>query len=271
MSILSKRPLKAIVLDNDSATGSYNLLFDFWEFLQSSPIGKIVSLTDVLSFWLEIGSDKYMIFRPHFFDFLAKAISLRDNGKIDAIIMYTHQNADFQWKNTSIPAFLSILMGLHIKNQNKNIFDKILSLPPNKYRKELKGGFIQKSFERILNLYPWKPRDIRDILFVDDKAHPSFIEANNVESNKKHTTSWQHVPEYNVAYSKKDFIHCIEDFKEYISKKYSINSSINDDIINHNIINDIGNNVEEIKEDSLKNKQDNTFIRLSELISIKFQ
>ena len=201
---MNNAPLRAIVLDNDEASGSYMLLFSLWETLNETSIGEALTFRQVLDFLIEY-VEKYNIFRPGLFKLLDTAYELREAGKIDAIIMYTHQNADFTWKDWSIPALLATLMG-HLLAKKKGhllsrvLFDHVLSLPPEDSQKELPGGWVTKSFDRILNLYPWKPHDIREIIFMDDHASPKYIEADSVPEGFKDVSSWYKVFPYRIAY-----------------------------------------------------------------------
>jgi len=199
----AQEPLRAIVLDNDEASGYYLHIFDLWQTLQETSLGRDLSFRQILDFFIE-NSEKYHIFRPELFTFLETCVGLRDEGSIDAIIMYTHQNSEFTWDTWSVPAFLSVLMG-HIlalkmgRPLKRRLFDFVLTLPPEANQKDINGWTV-KTFDRILNMYPWKPRDIRSILFVDDHASPKYIEADSINSDKKDLSSWYKVSPYRIAY-----------------------------------------------------------------------
>ena len=90
--------LRAIVLDNDEASGSYLILFDLWETLMRTSVGSVLTFKQILDFLIKKAGD-YNIFRPGLIQFLETCVELRDTYCIDAIIMYTHQNADFTWGN----------------------------------------------------------------------------------------------------------------------------------------------------------------------------
>lgn len=218
---MNNAPLRAIVLDNDEATGSYMLLFSLWETLQKTSIGEALTFRQVLEFLIE-NVEKYNIFRPGLFKLLDTAYELREAGKIDALIMYTHQNADFTWKDWSIPALLATLMG-HLLAKKKGhllsrvLFDHVLSLPPEDNQKELPGGWVTKSFDRILNLYPWKPQDIRGIIFMDDHASPKYIDADSVPEGFKDASSWYKVFPYRVSYGATVYKRFIGEFVSHFN------------------------------------------------------
>ena len=200
---ISQEPLRAIVLDNDEASGYYLHIFDLWQTLQETSLGRQLSFRQILEFFIE-KAEEYHIFRPELFPFLQTCVELRDEGLIDAIIMYTHQNSEFTWDTWSVPAFLSVLMGHILASKmgghlKRRLFDFVLTLPPEANQKDINGWTV-KTFDRILNMYPWKPRDIRSILFVDDHASPKYIEADSINSDKKDLSSWYKVSPYRIAY-----------------------------------------------------------------------
>jgi hypothetical protein len=266
-------PLRAIILDNDEASGYYAILFDFWEFLNKSQLGKRIIFSMVIMFWIEY-SGKTLVFRKGLFDFLVKAVEARDAGRLDAIIMYTHQNADFTWQDWSIPAFLSILMG-HIVIQKRGrrklrqpLFNHVLTFPPKEYRVSLPGGWTQKSFSRVLNLYPTKPKDIRGMIFVDDNATPKMVEADSISPDKKTLDSWERVRAYRLDYTGEDFKECIREFQTFMNEQYNI--EIPDDSA---VIEEISADVHSDGRDGVKFKEgdyDETFDRLNRILDERY-
>jgi hypothetical protein len=266
-------PLRAIILDNDEASGYYAILFDFWEFLNKSQLGKRIIFSMVIMFWIEY-SGKTLVFRKGLFDFLVKAVEARDAGRLDAIIMYTHQNADFTWQDWSIPAFLSILMG-HIVIQKRGrrklrqpLFNHVLTFPPKEYRVSLPGGWTQKSFSRVLNLYPTKPKDIRGMIFVDDNATPKMVEADSISPDKKTLDSWERVRAYRLDYTGEDFKECIRQFQTFMNEQYNI--EIPDDSA---VIEEISADVHSDGRDGVKFKEgdyDETFDRLNRILDERY-
>ena len=211
---ISSDPLRAIVLDNDEATGFYHLVFDVWITFSNTGLGEKLSFRQVLDFFIA-HSKEYNLFRPGLFKFLKTCVLLREAGRVDAIIMYTHQSAELTWRDWSVPAFLSVLMG-HLTaaefpegKLRRVLFDHVLTLPPLEFRKTV-NGWVVKDFDRILNLYPWKPRDIRQIIFIDDHASPKHIEADTVESGMKHTNSWFKVNPYKVEHNANNYMRFIK-------------------------------------------------------------
>ena len=175
-----QRPaLKAVVLDNDETTGSYGLVFSVLSNIRTIGIvdeGAVRILYQRLAAVLV----KRRLFRPHLGPLLQCLTFLRDEGALDSVIMYTNQNEEVPfnpynafWKIMyNIPYSISYLMYEAYKT---NAFDDILSRPT--YLHGINHAACPKSFSRIFNLDPDRPRDTKDILFVDDNACPQFITA----------------------------------------------------------------------------------------------
>jgi hypothetical protein len=83
-------PLRAVILDNDETTGSYAIVFAIVHVLQIAESKNQVFVGHVLerlAKWMVA----QRVFRPGIRNFLGNLISLREDNKIDAIIMYTNQ------------------------------------------------------------------------------------------------------------------------------------------------------------------------------------
>jgi hypothetical protein len=260
-------PLRAIVLDNDEATGSYLLVFDIWMTLAHTSLGNQLKFQQVIDFFVEHWKS-YNLFRPGFFKFLKTCVELREAGRIDAIIMYTHQNADFTWSGWSVPAFLSVLMG-HIVAQEfpegklkRTLFDHVLTLPPTEFQKKV-DGWVVKDFDRILNLYPWKPRDIRQIIFVDDHATPKHIEAETISAEAKGWNSWYKVAPYRVEHGPDRYMNAIRKLIEI----YDLNVDPKD----YGSIDDISNEYVREISNSTYYPDDRTFLDLETHVRDKFR
>jgi hypothetical protein len=191
-------PLRAVILDNDETTGSYLIIFSVLQILRDHEIKTesfIKSILDKLYEWMIL----HNCFRPGLRNLLETLITLRKNNQIEAIIMYTNQ-LELQPKEDMPPLLFSAPMCIAYmmsKMVGESVFDHILTRPT---------GPIQKSFERILNLYPEYPRDIRDITFVDDLATPCYITASTIPRNKIDESSWYKVEPYNRIFSHSDIV-----------------------------------------------------------------
>jgi len=259
--------LKAIVLDNDEATGSYSILFDLWETLQNTSLGETLHFHQILDYLTE-NIEAYNIFRPALFKFLDTAFELRSDGELEAIIMYTHQNAEYTWKEWSVPAFISKLMGAILSKKRggplqRELFDFVLSLPPEDYQKDASGGWVIKSFNRVLNLYPWKPADIRGILFIDDRATPTLIEADSVAEGFKDAASWYKVSPYRVSYGGRIYKQFIKNIAEYFQIELTM--------ADLSVINNIALTTSREREAPTYRADDDTFIELEKYIGTRYR
>jgi hypothetical protein len=198
-------PLRAIVLDNDETTGSYGLLFAIISVLQNNTyltdeiIKKILKR---LATWMKI----YNIFRPGILKLLYTALAMRKYKYIDAIIMYTNQT---EVENSGLiidspPKCIAYMMAYLVEAP---VFDNIITRDPNYKKTPL--SYIPKSFERILELYPDRPKDIRGIIFVDDMASPTIICADTIEPHLKSKDNWYAICPYYQTLSYNDMKKCI--------------------------------------------------------------
>lgn len=204
-------PLRAVILDNDETTGSYLIVFGIMLTLKHFGIKdnpRIAEILIRLAKWMNV----HHCFRPGLVQLLSTLVSLRRHKKIDAIIMYTNQKDDSKSKLInedrqlidSIPESIAFMMMSMI---GEPIFDHILARP------EPPGPIINgtwpKSFNRVLKLYPDKPKDIRDIVFVDDLAHPAFVLADGIPRCNIEDTSWYPVsPHYRIL-SQENILDCL--------------------------------------------------------------
>lgn len=188
--------LIAVVLDNDETTGSYGIVFSLLTHLR-----KIHTIdddfTELLYMRLAIQMRKYNLFRPKLGNLLRTLAFLRDEGSIDAVIMYTNQTEErpygpystFKELLYNVPYTISYLMysayGVHIIRD-------ILSRPP--FFRGLHHAACTKSFTRIFAMEPDRVKDTRDIIFVDDNASRSFITAS--KDTVTHDSSYYKITPY---------------------------------------------------------------------------
>ena len=195
-------PLRAVILDNDETTGSYIIVFSILQILRNHEIKSesfVKSILDKLYEWMIL----HNCFRPGLRNLLETLITLRKNNQIDAIIMYTNQlelrpEEDETPLLFSVPKCIAYMMS---KMVGENVFDHILTRSQ---------GPIQKSFERVLDLYPEYPRDIRDITFVDDLAIPCYITASTIPRNKIDDCSRYKVEPYHRAFCHSEIMKLAE-------------------------------------------------------------
>lgn len=203
-------PLKAVVLDNDETTGSYLLIFGLTAALKrfgyedNEAVGAIL---ERLAKWMVL----HHCFRPGLLQLLQTLVALRKNNKIDAIIMYTNQKTNGAVVSSSTTPFLSsvpvCIAYMMEKMCGEKVFDHILTRPEGFTPI---GTMIPKYFTRILDLYPDRPRDIRDICFVDDLAYPSFVKSDGIPRCAVEDNSWYPVDAYYKILTDKDIMSCLE-------------------------------------------------------------
>lgn len=205
-------PLRAVILDNDETTGSYGIVFAIMITLKHFGPPKKEDLMDVLirlARWM----NAHHCFRPGLVQLLHTLISLRRHKKIDAVIMYTnqkeapkhHTDDDTHFFLNSIPECIAFMMSVLI---GEKVFDHILTRP--NYTPVTTGHTYPKHFHRVLNLYPEKPKDIRDILFVDDLAYPAYVLSDNIPRCNVDKDAWYPVDPYYRVLTQDEIFHCLE-------------------------------------------------------------
>jgi hypothetical protein len=196
----NRSPLRALILDNDETTGSYMIVFAFIyaiSFNMNLKHEYVANIFKRLAFWMF----KNNVFRPGIRSLLKKILLLKKYNYLDAVIIYTNQqdsSNSYNYKDYSLeyPDFIkspaktiAYMMECLI---NEKLFDHILTRDPS--QEPTSGGVFTKTFDRILQLYPNYPRDITNIVFVDDLASPDFIRANGID--KIHEDSWYCISPY---------------------------------------------------------------------------
>ena len=201
----SEPPLRAVVLDNDETTGSYGLLFALICVFREEPIitnARFKRFLKNLAIWMLTNG----LFRPGIQNLLYTITTLRKRGLIDKIIMYTNQTEN-PYSNQymdSAPCSISYMMNCISK---QTVFDYILAKDGFS---PLAAQYTPKSFERILDLFPNKPRDIRSIVFVDDLAAPDHIHSYTIKPQLQSTDCWYSITPYYKHLSKQDVYNCLK-------------------------------------------------------------
>jgi len=198
-----KPMLRAVVLDNDETTGSYDIIFSLLTHLRKLPH---LTDDDVAGIYqrLAYAMDYYNIFRPYLKDFFITLDALQNENLLDAVVMYTNQTDEsnlitgelgeadrFPLKALlySVPLTVAYLMN---ESYHIIVFDKILTRPP--LLRGIQHTACPKSFSRIFECYPDHRRSTEKILFVDDNACPEFITA--CPKTETHPHSYVRAPPY---------------------------------------------------------------------------
>ncbi len=209
----SQIPLRAIILDNDETTGSYSIVFAMLEFLRQA---KSMSMASVATILIRLGTwmVTHNVFRPGIRNLLTTCAFLRNNGYVDQIIMYTNQSEvqppatyqpseefpPFLW---SPPACIAYMMEQLIQEP---LFDVILAR-----EKGIRARTHPqtKSWSRVLEVYPDRPMDIRNMIFIDDNADPSFIVLGRIPKSNQHPSCWHRVPPYKRCLTEREIADCV--------------------------------------------------------------
>ncbi len=194
-----KPPLRAVVLDNDETTGSYGILFALMDILSQMgglDADTIHFILHRLTSWCIL----HTVFRPGLRTLLRCCLALRKQKKIDAIIMYTNQwdTGDIYSVPQAIAYMMNILAG-------ETVFDTILTRP----QAPDGDGQYKKQFHRVLDAYPGIPKDIRDILFVDDYAAPDFIRHDGIAKPFVLPECWYKIDAYHRILLPKEVTECM--------------------------------------------------------------
>lgn len=229
MSSSHAQPLRAIILDNDETTGSYTIVFAMLEFLRQA---KSISMESVATILTRLGTwmVTHNVFRPGIRNLLTTCAFLRNNGYIDQIIMYTNQSEvqppstyqpseDFPPFLWSPPSSIAYMMEQLIQEP---LFDLILAREKGAQQSQ------KKEWRRILEVYPDRPMDIRNMVFIDDNADPSFILAGRIPNTNRHPSCWYRVTPYKRCLTERELIDCVHTCFGQIPEAFEIASFLHD-------------------------------------------
>lgn len=198
-------PLRAIILDNDEATGSYGILFALISVFRTDPHitnTRFKQILKQLALWMLT----HGLFRPGIQNLLYTITTLRRRNLIDRIIMYTNQTEN-PYSNQyleSAPMCIAFMFNCISK---QTVFDYILAKDGNSPQA---AQYTPKSFQRILDLFPSKPKDIRNIVFVDDMASPSHIQSHMIEPQLQSADCWYSIMPYYQHLDKESVHKCLK-------------------------------------------------------------
>ena len=201
----SEPPLKAVVLDNDETTGSFGILFALITVFRTDPLITNVRFKRILK-QLAIWMLTHGVFRPGIQNLLYTITALRRRGLIDKIIMYTNQteNPYSEQYLDSAPMCIAFMFNCISK---QTVFDYILAKDG---WSPLAAVYTPKSFQRILDLFPNRPKDIRGIVFVDDLASPSHVESHMIAPELQSTDCLYGITPYYLHLDKDSVYKCLK-------------------------------------------------------------
>ena len=201
----SEKPLRAIILDNDETTGSYGLLFALICVFREEPIltnARFKRFLKNLAIWMLTNG----VFRPGIQNLLYTITALRRRGLIDKIIMYTNQTEN-PYSNEYLDSAPNCIAYMANCISKETVFDFILA--KDGYS-PLATQYTPKSFQRILDLFPDKPKDIREIVFVDDMASPDHVHSHTIALHLQSADCWYSIMPYYKHLSKQDVYNCLK-------------------------------------------------------------
>jgi hypothetical protein len=208
---MSEAPLRAVILDNDETTGSYMIIYSIITGITtvSAPISleNYHLILQRLAHWMVT----HNVFRPGIRALLRTIFTLKKAKALDAVVMYTNQTGEIIIQleeniyRTSVPNIISYM--LEFLNDSSILFDCILTRDESV--KRLPNGWYPKNFSRILDFYPNRPRDIRQMVFVDDMSLPEYIHAHDIPDTHKTEESWYFIPPYYRYLSQKEVYECV--------------------------------------------------------------
>lgn len=153
---------RIVILDNDQTTGDYDIFFKWLYWLESAYVRDFIDLIPIVTIFIKIFEEKH-IFRPGLRPFLQRLAELKQEKKIDYIVIYTNQSEketclkDLNGAPITIPFLLELMYNCLANN---TIIDLRLTRPPD-------GGSPQKSFSRVFDALKIK-RNASKTLFFDD-------------------------------------------------------------------------------------------------------
>jgi hypothetical protein len=154
---MARRPLRAVILDNDETTGFYPTLEWMMRWMAERRLG-LKDATRALRAHLEETNS----FRPGLPQFLRYVHGLRQTGKIDAIIMYTNMIPGTKVAGKVNAEMLAL------------VFEDIVGAPFFDTLIIRKGTLRpEKYMDYVLKEYNADPRDMSKIVFFDDR--PNYI------------------------------------------------------------------------------------------------
>ncbi len=157
-------PPRIVILDNDQTTGDYDVFFKWLNWLEVSNIRNFINIAPILVKFICL-FEREQIFRPGLKKFLRRVATLKQEGKIDYVVIYTNQTSehntvtDVSGLPITIPKLLEIIYNAL---SNSNLIDLTLTRPQT--------GELTKSFSRVFSaldipLNKWKASKT---LFFDD-------------------------------------------------------------------------------------------------------
>jgi hypothetical protein len=172
---------RIVVLDNDATTGSYYELFAWYEWLLESRLGPYLSVKELgvaFARILDVGRS----FRPWTANFLRRLSALKEEDRLDYVVIYTNQSErddipkDMHGIPLSVPRLLETAYN---RLAGDNCLIDLLLVRPHEFDRSSKA--IGKNFKRIFEgLELHGPHSARNLLFFDD-LEKGWIDSTGVQ------------------------------------------------------------------------------------------
>ena len=156
---------KIVILDNDQTTGDYDVFFKWLYWLETANCRHFLNIAPALAIFIDL-FERRGIFRPGLKKFLERLSTLKQEGHIDYVVIYTNQSEpdsnpikDCTGLNISIPQLLEIMYNSLC---GQSIIDLRLVRPS--------CGTLTKSFSRVFDALkiPQHLWSASKTLFFDD-------------------------------------------------------------------------------------------------------
>lgn len=175
---------RIVVLDNDATTGSYFELFAWYDWLLESRLAPYLSVKELGSIFARI-LESGRSFRPSTGNFLRRLASLKEEDRLDYVVIYTNQSerSDIPRDSHGIPLSVPrILEAAYNRMAGDNCLVDLLLVRPHEFDRSNKA--IGKNFRRIFDgLELQGPYSARNILFFDD-LQKGWIDGTGVQHTR---------------------------------------------------------------------------------------
>ena len=184
---------KIVILDNDQTTGDYDVFFKWLYWLETANCRNFLNIAPVLATFIDL-FERRGIFRPGLKNFLERLASLKQEGHVDYVVVYTNQSEpdsnpikDCSGLNVTIPQLLEIMYNSLC---GQSIIDLRLTRPS--------CGTLTKSFSRVFDALkiPSQLWSASKTLFFDDLIEHCPQTDDIADAMKAHVR----VPDYRVPF-----------------------------------------------------------------------
>ncbi len=279
---------KIIILDNDETTGSYKLIFLLYEFLLKSKVGKYIDLgtvVHIIKHYYSQNNNAPSMIRPHVGMFLNTLIQLRNQEKIDHIVMLTNQYTGVLWTDSTnnrwtISEIIAALLFLEAGGKESNeLWSAIITRDLNA---PVVDGYNIKYLSRVfraLNI-PVEAWSYKNVWFIDDYASDRYAklwsEADLSIKNLPNTFAdvpiqsvFENVQPYRIQINYPALESIVISIINTASKFNYNKKYVNDDL---ELLNDIINASKDmnIDNDNSNKKDDTVFISLTTKLKEKY-